>query len=96
MVTIEIWRLEYAIAILNVIKNVFGVEQMNIPPNLVAEDMEKTVPEFTKWEVPRKDSTLVEMIDCSDLIHFIFLPQWIVKSLILIPLTSHTQTHNFK
>lgn len=67
MVAIEIWRLEYAIAILNVIKDVFGAQHMNIPPNLVVDDMEEAVSEFNEWEMVRNDSTLFEMIDCSDL-----------------------------
>lgn len=68
---VEIWRNEYAIAILNIVKELFGETNMNIPSNLeMADVLEDSIPEWDEWNNVRDDSTLIDMLDSNDLRDF--------------------------
>ena len=68
---VEIWHNEYAIAILKIIKEIFGETNIDIPSNLGMPDvLEASIPEWNEWDMVRDDSTLLDMLDTNDLQDF--------------------------
>ena len=68
---VEIWRNEYAIAILHIIKEIFGETNMDIPCDMEISDvLEASIPEWNEWNMLRDDSTMVDMLDSHDLEDF--------------------------